>query len=202
MAKKGSKLSLETRQKMSDAAKGRPLSEKQKAAHAKRKETRRSNPVRTCPKCGIEKELLAFPKKGKHRDGRDRYGYCKLCHSAYQKVGILKRFFNLTLADLATIENYQGGVCAICKRPPKTKRLSIDHRHKDGLIRGCVCWKCNRALGLVQDNIEFVKNMLKYLQTPPATLALKESRYGRPGRVSSKKGYKFWDHTLNVTDIK
>ena len=40
----------------------------------------------------------------------------------------------------------QNGVCAICGRPPKTRRLDIDHDHKTGAIRGLLCVRCNRAL--------------------------------------------------------
>jgi len=40
----------------------------------------------------------------------------------------------------------QGGVCAICGNPPKTRRLSIDHDHKTGAVRGLLCFQCNRAL--------------------------------------------------------
>jgi len=40
----------------------------------------------------------------------------------------------------------QGGVCAICGHPPKTRRLSVDHDHKTGLVRGLLCHRCNRFL--------------------------------------------------------
>ena len=40
----------------------------------------------------------------------------------------------------------QGGVCAICGNPPKTRGLSIDHDHKTGAVRGLLCFRCNRAL--------------------------------------------------------
>lgn len=40
----------------------------------------------------------------------------------------------------------QGGVCAICGRPPGTRQLNIDHDHRTGLVRGLVCHVCNRRL--------------------------------------------------------
>jgi hypothetical protein len=40
----------------------------------------------------------------------------------------------------------QGGVCAICGRPPKTRRLDVDHEHKTGAVRGLLCHRCNRNL--------------------------------------------------------
>src|SRR5437667_108661 len=40
----------------------------------------------------------------------------------------------------------QGGGCAICGNPPKTRRLHADHDHKTGHVRGLLCHRCNRAL--------------------------------------------------------
>jgi len=40
----------------------------------------------------------------------------------------------------------QGGVCAICGNPPKTRRLDVDHDHKTGVIRGLLCFTCNHHL--------------------------------------------------------
>jgi len=40
----------------------------------------------------------------------------------------------------------QGGVCAICKNPPRTRRLDIDHNHTTGETRGLLCARCNAAL--------------------------------------------------------
>jgi Recombination endonuclease VII len=41
---------------------------------------------------------------------------------------------------------FQGGVCAICGNPPKNRRLSVDHNHRTGKVRGLLCFRCNRAL--------------------------------------------------------
>lgn len=41
----------------------------------------------------------------------------------------------------------QGGVCAICKRPPPaTRRHCIDHDHRMMYIRGILCIRCNKWL--------------------------------------------------------
>ena len=40
----------------------------------------------------------------------------------------------------------QHGGCGICGAPPKTRRLHVDHDHKTGLIRGLLCFTCNRHL--------------------------------------------------------
>ena len=40
----------------------------------------------------------------------------------------------------------QDGVCALCGRPPKTRRLDMDHDHLLMKIRGLLCHRCNRNL--------------------------------------------------------
>lgn len=52
----------------------------------------------------------------------------------------------LPAAEYDQLLTKQNGVCAICGRPPKTRRLDIDHDHKTGAIRGLLCVRCNRAL--------------------------------------------------------
>jgi hypothetical protein len=62
-----------------------------------------------------------------------------------------------------TIEEYeerltaQGGVCAICGRPPNPKRrFAVDHNHKTGQTRGLLCWICNlKVLGRLERFMSF-----------------------------------------------
>lgn len=67
-----------------------------------------------------------------------------------------------------TVEEYnklvikQKGLCKICGSFPKRK-LSLDHDHKTGKIRGLLCNSCNMALGLFKDNTIFLLRASKYL---------------------------------------
>jgi len=76
----------------------------------------------------------------------------------------LKRF-GLTEADYEEMLLNQGGVCAICKGPPKGRwnTFCIDHNHSTGEIRGLLCDMCNRAIGMLGDNPERVKQAYDYL---------------------------------------
>lgn len=45
----------------------------------------------------------------------------------------------------------QGGVCAICKQPPREgQSLAVDHCHDSGRVRAVLCQGCNRWLGIYQ----------------------------------------------------
>jgi Recombination endonuclease VII len=58
----------------------------------------------------------------------------------------------------------QGGVCAICRKPPDSRPLVIDHCHITGIIRGLLHQKCNTAIGLLGDNPELLRNAATYLE--------------------------------------
>lgn len=57
--------------------------------------------------------------------------------------------------------------CDIC---PNTEGLCLDHDHATGKIRGVLCFRCNRALGLFQEDTQRMLNAIHYLQkSGPAT---------------------------------
>ena len=41
--------------------------------------------------------------------------------------------------------------------------MHIDHDHETGAYRGVLCANCNKALGLVNDNIETLQGLVAYL---------------------------------------
>ncbi len=51
--------------------------------------------------------------------------------------------------------------CDICG---KECNVQYDHCHVLLSFRGWLCGSCNRALGLVKDNIEILKSMIAYLE--------------------------------------
>ena len=139
-----------------------------------------------CVKCKAIKPLQDFPQGRKRRDGSPRYAYCKPCHSETQRVLRIKKFFNISIEEYDRVFEFQGGLCAICRQPPKSARLAVDHCHKTGLIRGLLCPWCNRAIALFRDNLERFENAVAYFKFPPFTQVLGEARHGLKGRVSNK----------------
>lgn len=59
-------------------------------------------------------------------------------------AGWKRRGIELTPEAYDDMLNAQGGLCAVCKRPPGVKRLAPDHDHSTGLVRGLLCWFDNR----------------------------------------------------------
>lgn len=89
-------------------------------------------------------------------------------HFGYQ----LKYHYGITLQTYLKLSQKQNNVCAICnKKEVKTRngkklfQLAVDHCHKTGKIRGLLCHACNNGLGRFQDNIQFLRSAIKYLQT-------------------------------------
>lgn len=86
--------------------------------------------------------------------------------------GHLKRTFGITLEDFNNMLTLQNGVCDICKREEtkrnpatgKPKRLSVDHCHNSGKVRGLLCFDCNTSLGKFKESIPTLENAIKYLK--------------------------------------
>jgi hypothetical protein len=47
----------------------------------------------------------------------------------------LRRKYGIGIEDYERRLKQQGGVCGICKKPPKTTRLHVDHDHRGNKIR-------------------------------------------------------------------
>lgn len=60
-------------------------------------------------------------------------------------------------------EVWDRGECALCGR--KDGRLSVDHDHKTGRIRGLLCDLHNRGLGYFQDDPQLLRDAADYVET-------------------------------------
>lgn len=86
---------------------------------------------------------------------------------------ILKTY-GITAEQYASLLRYQGGKCFICQRATgKRRRLSVDHDHKTGRVRGLLCNPCNRdVLGHLRDSVAALERAVMYLKHPPADQVL------------------------------
>jgi hypothetical protein len=116
-----------------------------------------------CSYCNVYKD---FDKFGTNGDGKLK-SRCKDCQTKYNtkyhkevfrfdRYGITKEMFNEML-------NGQSGRCAICEIGIDEQSSHIDHCHTTGKVRGVLCEKCNKGLGQFDDNVNYLKNAIKYL---------------------------------------
>lgn len=114
--------------------------------------------------------------------------YCGNCQYAIRKeksrnahARALEKRYGITRSDYDALYAWQGGVCHICRRATgKTRRLSVDHDHATGIVRGLLCRPCNNYLGHLRDSEEAFLRAVEYLREPPfqAMLSGKRSNNG------------------------
>ena len=76
----------------------------------------------------------------------------------------LGKKFGLTVEEYDEMLAAQGGVCAICGRPPRDDiSLHVDHDHETGKVRGLTCFRCNNALGDFDDDPKLLEAASAYL---------------------------------------
>ena len=82
----------------------------------------------------------------------------------------LKHQCGITLEEYKTRAERQFHRCAICGdyetrrgRGDGILNLNVDHDHVTGRIRGLLCNRCNRVLGMVKDDITVLEEMKNYL---------------------------------------
>lgn len=80
--------------------------------------------------------------------------------------------FGLSVSEYKALLAAQSGRCLVCRRTEKTERstgrkqaLAIDHDHVTGQVRGLLCCKCNRAIGLLCDDPQIIRAALRYVES-------------------------------------
>lgn len=140
--------------------------------------------TKICTVCKTEKDFSCYYNSKATKDGK---GYrCKSCddlaRQGYEKrhkdkllnnrrkaqrkykYGLSDQQYNKLIED-------QQGLCGICsvelvqqatiKHAPNT--MCVDHSHHTGEVRGLLCTKCNKGLGLLGDSVEAIQRALDYL---------------------------------------
>lgn len=69
--------------------------------------------------------------------------------------------YGLNNDDFLVMLEQQGGLCAICRKPPRPgRKLSVDHNHKTGQIRGLLCTRCNNHVAIVENKLDEIRKYL------------------------------------------
>lgn len=130
-------------------------------------------PIRTLPEghkwcggCNKSYPSDEFYRNGKERDGRNHR--CRTCERAYseshRRWHKIKYLYGLTKDEYLLISRAQGDVCAICGRTDTGRALVVDHDHETGKVRGLLCLKCNRAIGLIGDDADMLNRASQYVR--------------------------------------
>jgi hypothetical protein len=79
----------------------------------------------------------------------------------------LFRKYGLTRPEYDSLVTKQDGRCGICGTSEVRRgdyRWCVDHDHSTGKIRGLLCFRCNSAIGLLDDNIGTAEKLVAYLR--------------------------------------
>ena len=98
------------------------------------------------------------------KEARTEYDKSERGHDRY-----LQRIFGITLENYNIILNSQDRKCAICGLSGGTggkisPRLSVDHDHITGRVRGLLCGLCNTAIGFFKDSPYLLRNAADYIE--------------------------------------
>ena len=75
--------------------------------------------------------------------------------------------WGVTLEEYISMLKNQKRRCAICgttKMDNGRRNFCVDHNHKTGKVRGLLCGKCNKGLGLFKDSISILEKAISYLK--------------------------------------
>ena len=85
----------------------------------------------------------------------------KLKRYGGEKAFLLQRRYGITQEQVDTMLDEQGDLCAICRAKPAKH---VDHCHQTGIVRGLLCFGCNRGLGKASDDPALLRRGLSYLE--------------------------------------
>ena len=104
---------------------------------------------------------ISKSKKWKLRHPEKNAKITKDYYPKQKELDILRKF-GLTKNDVKIMKEAQNNKCAICGHI--LSRPCIDHDHKTGKVRGLLCRRCNRALGMFYDDVLVLEKAINYLK--------------------------------------
>lgn len=107
-----------------------------------------------------EREIRKLNKKPKEK----RIPMTKEEARVNSKKHMLKRRYGISIEQYDEMNKRQGGCCAVCKNPPSSRSLHVDHDHETGKVRELLCSNCNAVLGQSKESIKNLKELIKYLE--------------------------------------
>lgn len=133
--------------------------------------------TKKCSRCGVEKPRSDYYEdKGKwpsqckecqRERSREYYGRTperrrQVARDSQRRARL--REYGITPDEYNAMWVLQGGRCRICQREAD---LQVDHCHDTGKVRGLLCGPCNKALGLLRDDVTTLLAAVSYLKPDP-----------------------------------
>ena len=113
-----------------------------------------------CTKCKQEKHqtIEFFPPNKKKRNGLD--SWCRICRGTYRSE--IRRGIYRNMIDDESLKTVLATTicCIICGDGGS---LVVDHDHRENTIRGILCNRCNKGLGLFRDDPDLLEYARIYL---------------------------------------
>jgi len=146
--------------------------------------------MKTCTKCKKEQPLTEFHRSGKYlkswcractakqtkewranrEDTKNRYSVNRQYH-LQKKYGITTKQYD----DLLKKQNHRCYICEKHEKEFKTK-LSVDHNHITGEIRGLLCNYCNRRLVGRHRDGDLLRKIADYIEQGTGLFVPKQPR--------------------------
>jgi hypothetical protein len=127
--------------------------------------------MRTCKNCGgtdfYEKTHTPYCKSCSRKRQSDYRASHREQIKEHNQEYYLRKQYGLTLETKDALFNSQGKRCAACgtnEAGTQDNPWHVDHVHDETrFIRGILCHKCNTALGFLNDEIERLRALERYL---------------------------------------
>jgi hypothetical protein len=114
--------------------------------------------VKICARCLTKRRNIEFSTDRSKLSGMQ--SYCKPCKAISDR----KRLYGLEDDEFKALLTHQNNKCAVCQEQFVTTP-HVDHSHDTGRVRGLLCLKCNRGVGLMGDDVEASMRAALYLYT-------------------------------------
>lgn len=112
-----------------------------------------------CRGCQQVKPLSEWAPRRSTKSG---YAFrCRECMSRRDRDRHLAASYGLDRDEVAALLESQHGLCAVCVQRPA---IHVDHDHATSAVRGMLCFRCNAALGQLDDNVGRLRRAADYLQ--------------------------------------
>jgi hypothetical protein len=136
--------------------------------------------LKFCKSCRIEKPLSEYHHSIKNKVYGKSYPdtFCKSCKITktktwanankekmirYNTKSKLKNRYGIEINQYDSMLIAQNNLCAICNQSQTRRNLAVDHCHQTNRVRGLLCDKCNLALGMINDDLNIVESIKRYL---------------------------------------